>query len=418
MPAQITSTLGKHTLPPFPPSVSEADVKASTTSYEPSYIIRNLTDLSTYLISLFKHTPMFGSVIHDPYTPSLKTLHDRLYAGHIALSPLVGIAKNAERLRKAVHARVDMDVSERPLEDFEDLYYALLARMKDISAILSVRVSNGFNAPSSPVFESGPTFSDLHSALTSYYLIFNHPSCVRALDDAVRQSRVNRLFEEIHLELKANVITQADADELLVDLYENRESTEGVAWVMGWSAAMMQAWLEEKWRLCLKVQREEDERVEREARRQKKMAKAAMGLKSPMSVKRRKGSVRSFRSPTKRNSAEKMLQEAGRVRRGPAKQASIVQQAMDGIEMEAQHIDGMQGQVQPVDAQDQARQEQAQRDREWQLKSQRVSEYSNYLRGAASHGARSIFDSTAFGSSLNGSTAPQTSEKDSDEMEF
>jgi hypothetical protein len=416
MTGQITSTPGVHFLPPFPPAVTEADVKASTTSYEPSYIIRNLTDLSTYLITLVKHTSIFGSITHDPYSPSLKTLHDRLYAGHIALSPLPGIAKDAERLRKAIHARVNMDVSQRPLEDFEDLYYALLARMKDISATLSVRVSNGFNAPSSPIFPSGPTLASLHSALTSYYLILNHPSCVRALDDAIRQARVNRLYEEIHLELEANVITQADADELLVDLYENRESTEGVAWIGGWSAAMMGAWLEEKWRLCLKVQREEDERVEREVRRQKKMAKA-------MGVKSRKGSVWSSRSSTKRTSAEKILQDAGRVRRGPAKQVRVVQQAMDDAMVEAQHVEGVQGQVQPVDDHDWAHQEQLQRDREWQLKSQRVSEYSNYLRGAASHGARSIFDSTTYGGSLNGSTifgstAPQTPDRDLDEIEF
>lgn len=417
MPGLFTSTPGVQLLPPFAPAVAEADVKASTTTYEPSYIIRNLTDLSNYLVNLVKYTNMFGASAHDAYSPSLKTLHDRLYAGHIALSPLPGIAKDASRLRRVVSARVNMKVMERPLEDFEDVYYALLARMQDISQTLTLRVSHGFNQSSELIFPNGPSFADLHASLVSYWLILNEPACVCALDDAVRQSRVNRLFEEIHLELEANVITQTDADELLVDLYENKDATEGLAWIGSWSPAMIGAWLEEKYRMVLKVQREEDERSEREMRKRAKM------MKSTMSVKSRKSSMRSSRSPTKRRSVEKMLQDAGRVRRGPAKQGRVVRQAMGDASAEAQQVDGFQEQVQPVDDHDRVHQEQLQRDREWQLKSQRVSEYSNYLRGAASHDARSIIDGTAYGNSLNGSslfgsTAPQTLEKDSDEIEF
>jgi hypothetical protein len=72
--------------------------------------------------------------------------------------------------------------------------------------------------------------------------------------------------------------------------------------------------------------------------------------------------------------------------------------------------------------QERARQDQLQHDIQWQLKSQRVSEYSSYLRGAASSGVRSIVNSSAYSGSVRGSSvgspAPELAEKDTDMMEF
>jgi hypothetical protein len=50
-------------------------------------------------------------------------------------------------------------------------------------------------------------------------------------------------------------------------------------------------------------------------------------------------------------------------------------------------------------------------DRQWQLKSQRVSEYSIYLRGAASYNARSIVDNTAYSKSVRGSMVDGRSQR-------
>jgi hypothetical protein len=159
-----------------------------------------------------------------------------------------------------------------------------------------------------------------------------------------------------------------------------------------------------------------------------------------MKVKVRKA-ARGSRSPTKRMSLEKMiddmemvLKDAGKgalLRRGPGQQARIVKQAGDGMQMNAQHVDknsrtdvDHHSRNQRVSEQGQIQQDQSNHhhNQEWQLKSQRVSEYSNYLRGAASHNARSIlgqsvYSESAFASTM-GSPFPETAEEDTDRMEF
>lgn len=367
-----------HSLPLFKPAATEAQVKAATDSHDPEQIICNLVDLSSYLISIDEHTKLFGaSSKPDPYTPSLKTLHDRLYAGVSTLSPLSSLTKDAARLRQAASERLNKPVTERPLEDFEDLYYALLARLQDMAQMLTLRVTNGFNQPSEPVFVNGPSIADLYDGLVTYWDMLNEPACARALDDAMRQFRVGVLYREIHAETEASIITPADAEELLANLFESKEFTEGIAWIASWSPAMIGAYLNEKYRVVLRVQREEDERVEREKRKR-------------MTVKKASGSV------IKQRSFERM-------RRGSAKQAHFLHQRGAVGHPTYQHV---------VKDHERVRQEQLHRDQDWQLKSQRVSDYSSYLRGAASHGARSIIGS------VSDSSGQETPETDGDEMEI
>lgn len=365
-------------LPPFQPAATEAQVKAATDSHDPEQIIRNLVDLSSYLISIDEHTKLFGAAAkHDPYKPSLKTLYDRLYAGVSTLSPLTSLARDAARLRQDVSVRLDKPVTERPLGDFEDLYYALLARLQDMAQMLTLRVTNGFNLPSEPVFDNGPSIAELYDGLMSYWYMLNDPACARALDDAMRQFRVGVLYREIYAEMEANIITPTDAEELLANLFESKEFTEGIAWIASWSPAMIGAYLSEKYHVALRVQREEDERVEREKRKR-------MSFKKPLG------------SMIKQRSLERM-------RRGSAKQAHFVHQRGAVGYPTRQHV---------VNDHERIRQEQLHRDREWQLKSQRVSDYSSYLRDAASRDARSIIKS------VSDSSGQQTPETDGDEKEI
>ncbi|EAT92344.2 hypothetical protein SNOG_00849 [Parastagonospora nodorum SN15] len=289
-------------LPPFKPAATEAQVKAATESHDPEQVIRNLVDLSSYLISIDEHTKTVrGRRESTTHTlPPLKTLLNRLYAGVRTLSPLSSLTKDGARLRQDVSERLNKPVIERPLEDFEDLYYALLARLQDMAQMLTLRVTNGFNAPSEPVFENGPSIADLYDSLMSYWDMLNDPACARALDDAMRQFRVGVLYREINAELEAHVISFANAEELLAELFESKEFTEGIAWIASWSPAMIGAYLSEKYHVALRVQREEDERVEREKRKR-------MSFKKPLG------------SMIKQRSSERM-------RRGSAKQAHFVHQ--------------------------------------------------------------------------------------------
>jgi hypothetical protein len=416
-------------LTPFTLAVTEAEVKATQVIYQPDYIIGNLLKLTDYLVDLVNHTNFFGPAGHDPYSPSLVTLYSRLQAGYVALSPLPGIAKDAWRLRQTLGIRLHDPIAGRPLEDFEDLYYAVLARMQDMMQTLNARLTSGFNCAADLLFANGPSITDLHGSLSEHWDMLNDPAMVRTFDDAVRQSRVNCLYEEINAELEANVITQADADKLLTDLFESKDTTAGIEWIGGWSPAMIGAWLKEKYRVLLKVEKDEDERQAREIR---KRARMKVRVKKTIS-----------KSPTKCSSIEKMLEGMqtgfarlqdqrggiGALRRGPGRRVRFVDQSDEGMQMDAQQVDKYtpieaehQGHNQHGIKQERGRQDELQRAREWQLKSQRVSDYSNYLRGAASHDARSVVLSTVYSGSVPGDTlgssAPKAAEEDANMMEF
>ncbi|KAF2031253.1 hypothetical protein EK21DRAFT_25627, partial [Setomelanomma holmii] len=254
-------------LPPLSPTVTEEAVRSCTTVYASEQVIQNLLHLAAYLINLVNDTALFGPAGHDPYTPSLKTLYDRLYSGHLALTPLPDIAKDAARLRQTLKLRWEGSATARPLEDFEDLYYALLARMQDMLHTLNVRLSSGFNALTDTLSPGGPSIQDFATSLAAYWNMFNTPACARALDDAVRQARVTRLYEEIHMALESNTITRADADELLTDLFESKDTAEGMKFIGGWSPAMIGGYLHERYRVLLAVEKEEDMRAAREMRK-------------------------------------------------------------------------------------------------------------------------------------------------------
>jgi hypothetical protein len=417
-------------LPPFSPPVTEAAVQAATLSYSPEFLIRNLTDLSSYLIDLVNYTNFFGPATHDPFSPSLVTLHERLSSGHPALTPLIEIAKNEHRMRQTLHVRVDEPVASRSLEDFEDLFYAVLARMQDMIQTLNMRLASGFNSASDTLFVDGPSVAALHARLAEYWDMFNEPACVRALDDAVRQARVNRLYEEINSDLEANVITQADADRFLAELFEAKEKTKGIEWIVAWNPAMIGMHLMDKYHVLLRVEKEEQERQVREMRK-----------RARTKVKARKA-ARTSRSPTKRPSLENTIEdmqtglarlqdrdEGATLRRGPRQMVRVVEQAGDGMCRDAQHVDKgarIEGEHDRVGRrsmqQGRARHSQLNRHTEWQLRSQRVSEYSNYLRGAASHNARSIVGGSVYSESVYGSTLGSpvagTGAGDEDRMEF
>jgi hypothetical protein len=322
-------------------------------------------------------------------------------------------------------------VQSRPLEDFEDMYYAVLARMQDMQHTLNARLSSGFNDVHDALFPGGPSIADFATSMAQYWGVFNAPACARALDDAVRQARVTRLYEEIHMALDANVITQADADELLTDLFESKDTAEGMKFIGRWSPAMIGGYLHERYRVLLQVEKEEDERQARELRKRARM----------------KGKVRKERrkSPMRRSSPEMMLEGAregfARLREddgggggfavyqpSPGKQVRFVEQVEDAMRVEAHQVDKVNDNdlVDSMDhnaiEQERACQEQLQHDIQWQLKSQRVSEYSSYLRGAASRGVRSIVNSSAYGGSVRGSSLgsppSEIAEKDTDMMEF
>jgi hypothetical protein len=410
----------KEILAPFSGVVTEAAVQACTQSYPAEYI-NNILELSNYLIDLANRTTLFGSAVHDPYSPSLKTLYDRLQAGYLTVSPLPATTKDANRLKPTVGQRTKVLAAERPLEDFEDLYYAVIARMQAMMQTLNMRLSSGFNVETDLLFEGGPNITNLHASLTQYWDRLNDAACVRALEDAVRQSRVLYIYQEVMLELDLDIITQDDAHQLLDDLFTDKDSTEGLDPIRCGSPAMIGAWLEEKYRVLLQLEKEENERHAREVRKRAKM-KLAPKVKKSRS-----------RSPKKRSSVERMLSRAqnglARLKDGPGMPVSHAMRrkqhfnldspTMDHQMEEQTHLNqediSMHMDVQPIDKTERveiARRAQlpyqmkdeglTHQDRlqqaltlEWDVKIRRVSNYTQYLRDSASRDAqRNVQDTT------------------------
>ncbi|KAJ8117996.1 hypothetical protein OPT61_g928 [Boeremia exigua] len=366
MPAATKPSL----LPPFSAAVTQAGVEASTEIAPAYYIINVLIEIGGYLLSLDEKTTLFGRLVQKPYSPTLRTLYTRLHTGYLNPSPMQSHANETARIKATLGQRTAKDAVHRPLEDFEDVYYAILARMQDIHQTLNARLGSGFSTFSDPVHTNGPSIADFYVDLAQYWGALNEKPFVKAIDCAVRRSRVKYLHQEVVAQLHEGDITQADADEILDDLYDPDEydGIQGVAWINGWAPSMVAAWLEEKYRIVMQVEKEDAESKKEETT-----------TKLMDTVKH-----------TPSSQYEMKLEK-----KGERKVSETLNHAnMTGVEVKT---------AEPVDQQaweQLMRDHQRQQDElnymiEWQIKAQRVSEYTRYLRSMASHDVRYIVDSNA-----------------------
>jgi hypothetical protein len=264
-----------------------------------------------------------------------------------------------------MNQRTTKSATNRPLEDFEDLYYAIISRILDIHQMLNARLGSGFNRLTDIVFPDGPTIAALHESLSQYWDVLNTAQYVKAIDEAVRRSRVKHLHQEILLQVQHDDITQADADELLADLYDPNEydGVQGLAWIGGWAPSMIGAWLEEKYRIVLNVEREAEQIKTKDAGRRSRMVK-----KSRLSIgaRSRKQSLQIFGNTPGDDKSN------GHMPLQTHPQPCQLQETLQRCEL----------------------QEQLDHALEWQIKAQRVEQYSQYLRNVASQKARHMVQST------------------------
>jgi hypothetical protein len=357
-------------LPSFSVAATQAAVEASTESFPADYIINIVLEISGYIVSLVEQTTMFGKPSNDPYSPSLRTLHARLHSGKLNPSPIQSHANESARIKATLGRVSTKDVTHRPLEDFEDLYYAVLARMQDIHQILNARLGSGFSTFTDLVYPDGPSIADLYVSLAQYWDALNHNAFVKAIDCAVRRSRIKYLHQEIITQVHNDEITHSDAEELLNDLYDpsGYDSIQGLAWVSGWAPSMVAAWLEEKYRIVLTIEKED---TESKSRMERKRARMVQKIKQPQHELKSKKEVK--------KTVNEMQMAGGEVKKVLPLDEQQPEQVMTGQQS------------------DQAREQDQllQYALEWQIKTQRVSEYSQYLRSMASRDARHLVHSTA-----------------------
>jgi hypothetical protein len=366
----MSGSMGSGMLPPFSAAATQASVEASTESFPADYITNIILEISGYLASLVEQSTLFSRSVNDLYSPSLRTLHARLHSGQLNPSPIQSHANDIARIKATLGQRTTKDATQRPLEDFEDLYYAVLARMQDIHQILNARLGSGFSTFTDPVYPDGPSIADLYVSLVQYWDALNHNAFVKPIDCAVRRSRIEYLHQEIIVQVHNDEITHADAQELLNDLYDPNEydNIQGLAWIGGWAPSMVAAWLEEKYRIVLKIEKENVE------------SKGRMDRKRARMVQKGKQSQRELKSKKEtKKTADEMPMAGGEVKKIIPADEQQQEQVMTGRQ----------------NRQDQVEDQLLQYALEWQMKTRRVSEYSQYLRSMASRDARYLVQSTA-----------------------
>lgn len=253
--------MGVQNFPPFSAALTQADLEDYHDSFSASYTIEQILTPSFYLLKLVENGNFFGTFDHDPYSPSLRTLYDRLYAGNLTPSFLPPRFVTEEHLKASIQSGlVPEEVTFRPLADFEDLYYALVARMREMQNCMKLRVVSGFNHASHRVVKDGPTIIDLNRSLSSYWDILNDPRCGKALDNAVREARVHSLHHEIVRQVENNYISAAEGESQILQLRSQDVlvAQPGLDWTPEWDPALVGAKLADKYRIILALCKKQD----------------------------------------------------------------------------------------------------------------------------------------------------------------
>ncbi|KAF1841846.1 uncharacterized protein K460DRAFT_369862 [Cucurbitaria berberidis CBS 394.84] len=376
-------------LPPFSAALTQEAVEASIESYPSDYIIEHILALSSYLIDLVERTNFFGKPGHDPFSPSLHTLYDRLQNGQFGPSSLDSQFLTEERVKARTLERTATPAAQRPLADFEDVYYALVSRIKDIHHLLNMRLKSRFNEVSAPVFEGGPTITDLHDSLSQYWFVLNEPGCGKGLDDAIRREKAETMHREIIFRVQNNELSQTEAEDDIARLWDphSYSGIQGLWFINGFAPAMIAASLEQKYRVMLRFEREEAEKQARQERRQAKM-------KKQVKFSRQRAELAGFEQSDHGECLDARRFD-GKAHIDVDHQAQKQQQ--EEVQYPSTHDGVDEGLVQQHLEQERAHQQQLHHALEWQMKSQRVSEYRNYLRNRASQDARQVIRNTVHG---------------------
>jgi hypothetical protein len=404
----------KTLLPAFAVAVSQMAVQATTTAYPTDYIVEHILKLSNYLIDLAGTSNLFGKPDTDLYSPSLNTLFARLQKKQVSPSLLPHGFFTPERIHARIYQRADEEATDRPLADYEDIYYALVARMQEMHQLLNLRIDSGFNFPSENISEGGPSIAELHNSLSEYWDILNNPSCGKALDDAVREARLEALRYELVWQVESDNMSPEDAHEQLSQLYSSDvyNGILGLSFVQDWAPAMIGAYLEQKYRRMLDLEKEEAIVKARLDRHQAKLksrreALAAAPAVQKISARRHARNARRAAPVVVADVQAKHPTKSTRAGAEDGKKPTNIEQKHNNMyhfkgAASMQHSSEYQAQIHPGHHHEEytaafynqpiediiAQQEHLKAAQQWHIKTQRVSEYSEYLRARASQDAQ------------------------------
>ena len=342
----LTSPLAR-----LPEAISQAAVVAEQHAKDHQVVIGTLLEMTEDLLSFTKQNTLLGKGDPNPdlYTPSLGSLYARLEAGQIPPSPAAVGASPKKRLK--VHKRTGKSPSQRSLQEYEDIYYALLALIQEMHWDILTRINNGFNHIDDFVCDGSVRIFQLLDYLVKSWEFLNDSSVAKALDNAIREACYKTTQKKFKDDFKQGKYLIADYKSLLKALKKDYDEIPGLVWIGGWSPAMINASLQQKWRPVYSAERMD---------------------------KVRKGALKKAEQTEKRVSAERKAREE--LLKAKLWEETFQRQAQ--LEQEELHL--------------QTEQEQEQAEESKAARADLVSTYMENLRSQASPHARRLVHGTSY----------------------
>lgn len=275
---------------PLPAAVTRETINITSYPSFDGFIKEYLLDFTSHIVTIQSSTSMFGTDLNDRYSPTVQTLFERLEAGHQA--PFIGLVQlNAAVTTRVKNSSGDFNsitgpAMQRGLEDFEDLYYALLAAVKSMHNTVITRLNNKFNYPDEPFsLTSGYTMHGFQDWLIQQWMLLNEPSLVLGLDNAIRRSLEEDLL------LAHALLDQIGNSEMMEHKIKNANTPlpklSGLELIGHEHPAMICGRLDEKYRSIFQVEKESKKGVNR---RGKKFGKTKKSTKNASAQATREGS--------------------------------------------------------------------------------------------------------------------------------
>lgn len=263
--------------PRLPPAATRETVETAPGASPDNVVKTILLDVSSDLLVIQSSTNILDAISTDRYSPSLQVLRQRLTAGYYA--PFPGFTNDneeaSEHCKRATRKKTKFPLMERPLGAFEDLYYAVLAKVKAMHEAIILRLNNGFNDPKAPLFnQSEYTMHSFIEWLLHQWMILNEPSFVLALDNAVRRCIIHvRFHRKVLNRMKLGDITKQELDAIREFESDVLADLPGLSWIGDEHSAMISGRLNEKYRVVFREEKRLQEKRTRWAKKKIRMTR-------------------------------------------------------------------------------------------------------------------------------------------------
>ncbi|KAF2643199.1 hypothetical protein P280DRAFT_393842, partial [Massarina eburnea CBS 473.64] len=256
-----------HRFGPLPPAMTEAEVERCPFLMLEEDVKSLLFNITTMLLDhLQQPNSIFGDLDPNPSEPSLQTLYKRLKNNDPAPSLIKGHRKVEALVKERLRPQSFKMPLDRSLEDYEDLFYALVARIRDLHGTLTMHLTHFVPDPDRMLFPaSNITMATFHDQLIELFALLNNVALVAALHNAVKRGRAKATHDWRLIQLEKHEITQTEFDMLMNRIYDPPPygDIDGMEFIAGNSSAMICARLQEKYRVFLQLESRTKEKAAR-----------------------------------------------------------------------------------------------------------------------------------------------------------